>query len=510
MKKNMKRFISFLLVLVLVFAVSSTVFAAEDTTIQAPTGSTRIYDVYQIFTGDYSENDSGKEVLSNVKWGKNGTGTEGTEVDEATLSALKAVNNMSDTEKLTVIKPYANFETEALGTVYDGNSLSVPTGYYLIKDNGSVGDGSVGDGAAYSLYIVEVVGPTTISPKVGTATSEKKVRDVNDSMRITSDWQDSADYDIGDKVPYKLTATLPENVSAYSTYNLKFVDIISKGLTYDAGSAKVYVNNGFVGKVEPNTENYGGDEILYKGGNVLTWSFDDIKSAPYNVGDNDDITIEYTATLNENAVIGDAGNPNKMHIEYSNNPNGAGTGTTMDDINIVFTYKTVVNKVTENPNYDPQVEGSEKYIKLVGADFTLEKYDQGSDAWNVIAAVKSNNGTTFSFNGLDDGKYRLKETKTPSGYNTIKDIEFTVTAEHEVKSDNPALTSLRGNASSEELAFTANISDGSLTTDVENKAGATLPETGGMGTTLFYIVGGILVVGSAVLLITKKRMNSEK
>ena len=187
--KHTKKLASLLLALVMVFALATTAFAAEDTTISAPEGSNRTYDVYQIFTGDLHEG-----VLSNIKWGKNGTGTVGKAVDQTILDALAAVNSKSDTEKLAVIQTYVNFDSTAIGTVSDSNPLTVPTGYYLIKDNGPVNDGE-----AYSLYVVQVVGPTTISPKVGTTTSDKKVKDTNDSTaNSTTDWQDSADYDIGD------------------------------------------------------------------------------------------------------------------------------------------------------------------------------------------------------------------------------------------------------------------------------------------------------------------------
>lgn len=197
--RHARKLASLLLALIMVFALATTAFAAGTAAISAPKGSTRTYDVYQIFTGDLHEG-----VLSNIKWGKNGTGPEGTAVDQTILAALAAVNSKSDTEKLAVIQTYVNFGSTAIGTVSDSNPLTVTTGYYLIKDNGPVGNGE-----DYSLYVVQVVGPTTISPKVGTTTSDKKVKDTNDSAaNSTTDWQDSADYDIGDAVPFKLSATI--------------------------------------------------------------------------------------------------------------------------------------------------------------------------------------------------------------------------------------------------------------------------------------------------------------
>ena len=142
--RHARKLANLLLALIMVFALATTAFAAENAAISSPTGSTRTYDVYQIFTGNLHEG-----VLSNIKWGKNGTGTEKTAVDQTTLDALAAVNGKSDTEKLTEIQKYVKLNSEKFGTVSNGNPLTVPTGYYLIKDNGPVNDGE-----AYSLYVV--------------------------------------------------------------------------------------------------------------------------------------------------------------------------------------------------------------------------------------------------------------------------------------------------------------------------------------------------------------------
>ncbi len=496
--RKVKKLLGLLLAAVMVLAMGTTAFADEKThTITAPNNG-HTYEVYQIFTGDYSEGDNSQKVLSNVKWGKNGTGTQGDNVSEEILTELKNANG-SDTEQLAVIKKYAKLQnSDKFGTVTYGSPLEVPSGYYLIKDE----DGSQeNEQDSYTLYIVQVVGENiTIAPKAGVPESEKKVDDKNDSNTTEDEesWQDSADYDIGDHVPYQLTATLPDNVSNYTSYTLKFVDTMSRGLTYDADSAEVFVNGKSAGKLEPTSANYSGDDDRYTDGTVLTWNFDNIKAAPYNAGNNAVITIKYTAKLNNNAVMGSAGNPNKMHIEFSNNPNGEGTGKTPDDTNIVFTYKVVVNKVDEDKK------------PLAGAQFTLQK-KQANGSWEDIgSATVSENQATFTFSGLDDGDYKLSETKTPDGYNDIADIVFTITAEHDIVSNDPRLTSLTGDTTTGEITFTPNTSNGSLTTDVENKSGAELPETGGMGTTIFYVLGAILVLGAGGLLIVRRRTDSEK
>ena len=136
-----------------------------------------------------------------------------------------------------------------------------------------------------------------------------------------------------------------------------------------------------------------------------------------------------------------------------------------------------------------------------------DTYNQVNGTWTPVGdAVVTEEGTQFTFKGLDDGTYRLTETKTPDGYNTIDPIIFTVTAGHDVESDSPALTSLNGDKVSGEITFTSNQGEGSLTATVVNQSGLELPETGGMGTKIFYLAGGILALGAGLLLVTRKRM----
>ena len=154
------------------------------------------------------------------------------------------------------------------------------------------------------------------------------------------------------------------------------------------------------------------------------------------------------------------------------------------------------------------------YAPLPDAAFTLEKYIKETDKWIAIQQVETEPGTTFTFTGLDDGDYRLTETATPDGYNSIDPITFTVTAEHKVEwttglERTDILTSLSGNVTTGEIKFTASENLGTLSTDVVNESGLVLPETGGIGTTIFYIVGGLLTVGAVVLLVTKKRMGAD-
>lgn len=484
--KYFKKIASLVLALALALVLAVPAMAAETYSITINNSATgHTYEAYQIFTGDLSGT-----TLSNIVWGSGISEAGQTALGDAAAKAETLKTEADAKAFAKEVAPYLTTVAGSANTVTNGTYVisGLTAGYYLVKDQ----DGSLtGDADSYTEYIVKVVSDTTANPKSSVPTVEKKVKDINDSTDdAMTGWQDSADHDIGDSVPFQLKATLADNVSAYTTYKVVFHDTLSKGLTYN-NDAKVYIDgketDGFTVTSTVNAD----------GTTTLTISCDDVKAL--GAGNSAVITVEYTATLNSNAVLGSAGNPNEVYLEYSNNPNKseAGnneTGNTPEDKVIVFTYKVIVNKVDSDNK------------PLTGAEFTLEKYNKETDKWEAITAVKNDEGTTFTFSGLDDGNYRLTETTTPAGYNTIDPIEFTITAEHEVRSDNPALTSLSGNATTGEITFTSDTAEGSLSTNVVNKAGSTLPETGGIGTTIFYVLGAVLVVGAGVVLVTKKRM----
>lgn len=491
MKKAMKKLMAALLAVAMVCAMAIPAFAAVDIT-------SHTFEAYQIFAGDLNEG-----TLSNVKWGSNVT-------DPDFLNALKTANTaysactdakgvaeaLSSTPSLAT--DFAKFAAEHVtGTAVATGTGSVnllSAGYYLIVDTTDVTDKH----DAKNLSLLKVSGATTVTPQVKTdiPTLEKKVQDKNDSTGNTTNWQDSADYDIGDIIPYKLTATLGE-LKNYNTYYVKFVDTMTN-LTYVTGSATVQIDNGT--PLTPSQYKITWDETS----KTLAIEIANVKAL--GADNNSVITVEYNATLDSSAAIGSTGNPNSAYLVFSNNPNGKGTGKTPEDKNIVFTYKVDANKV------DP--EGN----SLPGAAFELFKKvkdSSGNITWEtkgVMNATKHEDGTytitdaehvmNFVWNGIDDGDYKLVEVVTPAGYNTMDALFFTVTATHDEEAADPKLLTLTGNP------FSGDVSSGILTSQIENNRGTTLPGTGGIGTTIFYVVGGGLMVAAAILLITKKRMEN--
>lgn len=362
----------------------------------------------------------------------------------------------------------------------------------------------------------------------------KYVKDANDSLDDSNTeniWKESADYDIGDYVPFRLTATIGSEYSQYDKYKLVFHDNLD-GLAYDTADenctlvvkvGETVVENGYTVKTS-GLEAECDLEIVIADLNALT----NEDGEKINVSTNSVISVEYFAKLTESAEIGATGNSNTMYLEYSNNPNGenTSTGNTPEKEVKVYTYQAVVNKVQENPAFDesqPESEINKEYISLEGADFKLEKNvgtNEGEIVWQQITHTEtvddSTSSAVFTFKGLDDGIYRLSEIKTPNGYNSISDIYFKVEATHgadgltsvtatEVKDGKG--TAL-GAGEGVGALFTNNMLNDVLAgiqTDILNKAGATLPSTGGIGTTIFYAAGIVLMAGAVFFVVRRKR-----
>ena len=500
--KKLKKFFAIALTAIMMMTMAISAFAVEPVNNQTD----HTYEVYQIFAGTQSETDTeGKLAISD--WG---TGIRGADF----LAGLKASDKFgtpnifaSATNAVEVAEILANASSvqarafgdlasaylTAVKTEVTGNTIDLAAGYYLIVDTTDVN--GTDDAKNVSLLQVTKKGTFDIEKKYNVPSVEKKVKDIDDSVdTVHTDWQDSADYDIGDVIPFQLTGTLPTNYADYETYKYIFNDTMSDGLTYN-NDARVYVVNGTA-----QTEVTASFDMS---GAIGTISCANLKAIEgVTITNESKIVVEYTATLNSKAVIGAEGNPNTVNLEYSNNPNFGGDGDmgkTPDDTVIVFTYKLTVNKI----------DAEKKPLK--GAEFKLYKVlENGAEQEIKTVTIVDENTTSFDFEGLDAGSYILRETKVPAGYNGIEDIEFLVTAEHEIVSDSPVLTSLTGLTETGEITFTPDLEAGSLSTDIINKSGSVLPETGGIGTTLFYIFGAALAIFAGVLLVVKKRMSSSE
>ena len=515
----MKKGLSILLVVMMLFTFVCPVYADTsaptytitvknlDTDATSKPVSGHEYQAYQIFKGDVSGTSPNKLTLSNIEWGDGITSAGQTAVESAlgtkgaADTAKKLASKDLTKEQMTafqeaVVKNLSEAKVKNSEYVQSENvyKISVPAGYYLIRD---AADSLTGKDQAYTNYLLKVAGNVTVTPKSSKPTVIKKVKDINDSANEDNDWQDSADYDIGDLVPFRLTATLG-SLQGYQTYQLEFHDTLSSGLTFEMGEESNSGPDSLQVKV--------GDRVLKqdieytytyeKDTGKLTVTIPNVLA--YGAQEKTQVVVDYKARLNEKAVIGAKGNPNVVYLKYSNNPNSSSElGKTPEDKVIVFTYQLSVNKTDgEKP--------------LEGAEFELWKNVKGT--WTKVDGMVGSRGddlqgkpTIFTWKGIDDGNYKLVETVAPDGYNKIEDLEFTISATHDRLADDPKLKSvtlkkLTGESMGEEA-------DGLLSMNVVNEQGSILPETGGIGTTVFYVLGGILAVGAIVLLVAKRRAN---
>ena len=252
-------------------------------------------------------------TLSNVAWDTDSVAYNGTEsakdVAEKLAADSAADPGNSDQyikqleEKLTLKTPVKTVPSSAGTTAIDLSATGA--GYYLVKDKDNSVDSTKTD--AYTKYIVQVVGNVSVNVKSDVPNVYKKVKDTNDSDGTTSDWIDSADYDMGDWVPYQITGTMPTNIADYTTYSYAFTDTMSKGLTYDGTDAdhkvkillddKTDLTKYFTEKAEKKTD----------GSTVVTWTCADLKAAVKEAGDaltpGSKICAYYSAQLNSKANI---------------------------------------------------------------------------------------------------------------------------------------------------------------------------------------------------------------
>ena len=436
-----------------------------------------------------------------------------------------------------------------------GASFSGPQGYYLIRQT------SAGANDALSSVIVNTAGQNgvDVTLKKNVPTVEKKVQNVNDSSNTTSGWQDSADHDVNDKVNFKLTGTTSTYVNDFKQYKFEFKDTMSAGLTFvqagdtvAAGDVTVKIDGTAItsGYTVTLADVPTGTAAPYAGGKVLTVSFADLlaatKAANIKLDGGDVVTVEYKATLNENAVIGPNGNPNKVDLTFANDPHysGAGenepTGTTPEDEVIVFTYEVNADKVTSDNK------------PLEGASFALLKWFEADKVWKVYQPAKAAEGTnpavpaswvalptsvtienkaaiatlsqtdaakisgtataenkdgkwTVNFPRIDDGDYAIVETVVPAGYNYAAPTQFTITGNLvTTQPTGGAITGTWGAPTTGNNDVT--VSGGTISTSIVNNAGNKLPSTGGMGTTILYVAGAVIVLIAGIgLAVTLRR-----
>lgn len=545
-KRIFSVFLTCVLAFTMAFAMGLTASAADYTiTITKPEGDIdRTYEAYQIFQGNLSGN-----TLSDIEWG---TGINGA----AFLDELKKnAPFTSCTDAKTVAEKLATFENNSDGAVafakLAGKFLTTATGsatatssatgkitvpaagYYLLKDVTTVTDD------ALSLNILKVVKDVTVNPKADHPTVDKKIgTDISTGVAAN-------EATIGDKVPFVIASKVPQ-MQGYTKYFFVLNDSMTAGLTYNKDVAI---------KIGTTTLAADAYDVTYDDtANTMKIVIKDFIQYKSEAGK--DIVVTYSATLNEKADLTQAGNKNTVKLTYSNNPNvdykgdnepdtTDPVGVTPEHVTVTYSTKLQLTKV-DGADHNVKLEGVEfqitgtsiktavskgeyfkqdaagTYYQLKDGTFTETDPTAETESKYVSTSVKyakvtdtteqtkmqkvTASGTTdanglITFEGLGAGTYYITELKTKSGYNLLTaPITVVITA-------TPGTTSCTWTATIN--GENATFADNMVKLTVENNKGSDLPITGGIGTTIFYVIGGLLVCGAVVMAITKKKLSVE-
>lgn len=565
--RKFKRLASMALAAVMTLAMCAPAFATDE---PVKVTGYKVYQIFKGGYLDKSDSENTEEnnqnntveYLSNIKWGQNGQKADGTTVevdtpvDQDTLDALKAVTNGSNGEKLAVISKYVNKDNLYTKEGFNGRVTAdsdgkatvngVEPGYYLVE---AEYDGTPETTMPYLVNVTD--GTLEIKPKtVG-------VPDIDKEIVIGEKGADDAGVTFGSVLTYKLTGGMPANIDDYKSYYYVFTDIMDAGLEYIENSEnpdeliKVTLDgtpindNIYVGATEGTGDN-AGKTVLTVGTNNLKALAEE---CGINLNANSKIIVTYCARVKDSA---DVNNSNKVTVSYPNNPNTVGDGepndpntppsipedspkTVSSESNAYITGLTVTvlaeNVAVEEGKASFELEGENlkvvleydlefteddagewyqittdegiRYTNKEPENYTGAKYSCAKNPVKIVDSLNpkkkwdetfiEGNAGQVIFKGLNAGEYTLKQLTSPDGYNLHEDITFTIGFNKTDKFyciDNPSVRE-----QNEWFFITINQGLGTL-----------LPETGGIGTTLLYI-GGILLIavaGAAFILKGKK------
>lgn len=534
MKKVIKKLLAALLAVAMVCAMAIPAFAENS---EGDVDSHHTYSAFQIFKGDVEGNNIKDFKISNVDWGSNIiTNSEdflaqlkaaeriGGQFEGATTAqdVLKVISRWHDSDDDSIAFArfvchylYSNDANPTYVVRAGSNALTIPeakAGYYLFVDTTDFSkDDSYHSYNSFLLMVTKGNWNVPITPKAEKPTVEKKVYD-NPDGTSTGGFGSSADHAINEKFQFQLTATLPDSTNRaydyYDKYSVIFHDTLSEGITYD-GPYSVVIESNDITYTITDPSKYTIDTTDLESQNSFVVKIHDVKTCAEGLDLNNGatITVTYTAHLNDKAYVNTAGgstsNINKVYLTYSNNPKDESSIGKTPESTPVYVYTYQLNNTKH--------QDTEKGPALEGACFRLYSDEACTDQSEVqlyqkdgfyypikdvlgkeAVEMKSAANGTFNVKGLDAGTYYLKEITPPDGYSACKVIPVTIKADHS-RNDQ------------------VNLEGSNLTNDIVNiKAGGiTLPSTGGIGTTIFYVVGGGLMVAAIVLLVTKKRMENK-
>lgn len=499
---------------------SSAMAADNNVTVTVPATANlknHTYTAYQILTGSQAESGG---ALGSTSWGAGidsvnflkalkadktigGYFTNVNTSDEFVKALGNADNFASNGANTNIVAKIALANKTGDGAALKNGANALVTGYYLIVDSTTEGNQTV-----YNPAVLAITSDITIQDKTSVPTLEKKVQENKKSVtgEYGSGFNDVADYNIGDDVPFHLIGSVPD-MSQYETYKYTFSDTLGDG--FDAPtSVKVSLSDDKVLDAEDSdiTSSF---TIINPLAKTFTVSTQDLKAIK-GVATGKYVIVSYTAKLNSSAQIGLPGNVNTAKLTYSNKPDQSGqgenqpTGETPEDKVIVFTYKLDTTKVDSDKD-TTKLPGAEFKLRNANNLYAVVDEDNKVTSWSATeeggSTLTSNAGGLFSVTGLDDSTYYLKEIKAPAGYNLpASDFEVKISAttangQNWAGTAADALTKI--DVTVDGTAGTGDVQTGTAAIVIKNTKGSSLPSTGGMGTTILYAAGAAIVLVAA-------------
>ena len=547
--KTMKKLFALLLAVLMVMGMATTAMADD------PVGTITIkhaheghvYEAYQIFSGTLHGG-----ILTDLRWGSGIDMRDGDDVG-TTEDFLEEIQTITRGEPPTYplggktsakdvaevlskwskddasLQQFADIcgkylsSTKVDSNEYDENTGTYTinlgeVGYYLVKDR--AGTDALKEATATD-YILQVVGNVTVEPKAVNPTFSKTVNNTLDGT-----YKEALSAEVGEKIFFKLESKMPSKLLYYKQYVLVFEETLPDELDGENIEA-VYIKhaNGqtteLLASGKCKNETAAGSNAL----KISTYNLLDTSMYP-GININDTVVVKYSATLKPTVKTGKItdngkGIVNKATLSFSNDMNqtyNGGTGLTfakMTDTASVYTYGLNITKVSSADHntklkdaefvlYRNVTDGNTKtphYAVLSTADDMKNVIDHWTEDKNQASVLRSGEDGTFSIKGLGGISYNLEEIEPPQGYNTM-DAPIVIAINPTLSSEGD-LTALAGKADYTDA--TTDLKTGMLSFEVENTPGSTLPTTGGIGTTIFYIVGGVLVLGAGAAFVMKRR-----
>lgn len=498
----------------MMFGTAVPAFAAQTGTITINGNSGQSlagkqFNVYRLFSLEkgagnaynYTVNPAYKEVLQSVT--RKTTAADMGDYIASLKSNTTDLRQFSEKVRDAIVKKGIEATSTYTAPANATTSCSIPvdsSGYYMVDEVSAV----KGTNSAASIIMLDTTEPNaTINIKSDYPTITKKIQEDDNNI----EWNDIGDYNIGQTIPYKYTTKVPSRIADYSTYKFVFHDKADAALTMDTSSVKVTIGGTTIAASKYSiikAGDTGSDEDTF---DIV---FNDLKTAKASVAAGEEITVTYNGQINANAVskTGRPGFENKVQLEYSNNPDTDGngsTGKTPWDTVVAFTYKVSGNKVSDGRD------------KLANAKFRLYtdvdckneiKTAKSGDNYVVGATtgedIVSDNNGVFNIVGLDSGTYYLKEVAAPTGYKQLTSaLKLTITPTF--TTDRNSYTEGAGSSDTVLKSLTATLDTSSLTTDVAkgnvsltvtNKKGSKLPVTGSSMAVIMVLAGGAAVVAA--------------